>query len=95
MSSFWGIVDANWKEILDVIFSFHNRRDPARYLVGNEMPAETDITVDQDVTLCRIHRSPRLRSYLMAAADSEYDIVHKLLAKDCELVRSGNHPLPA
>lgn len=96
MLSFWKTVDREWSLLCSILAHHYNFKQPARLIVNDEGSAETEYTIEEDIYLCRIHRSPRLRTYLLKAADDCHDLIDRLLRyQDSQTVRAGGHPLPA
>lgn len=92
---FWSLVHDRWREIKSILSEYHEPSDPARLVIGDDSSAITEFTISEDWELSRRHQSPRLRQYLLAAAEADHDIIHELLKKNGETVRPGNHPLPS
>lgn len=96
MLKFWILVEREWSLLLSILARHYDLQSPARLIVNDESSAATELTVEDDLFLCRIHRSPRLRTYILKAADDTHDLIDQLLrCEDSHLARAGGHPLPS
>ncbi len=93
---FWQLTQAHWGEVLYALSRVFDFNEPARCLVNDESTPHAEISIGEDLELCRKHHSPRLRSYMLSAAEViDEPVLGRCLCEDSQPLRPGDHPLPA